>query len=190
MKPLPLRPALLVLAVGLVALAGCDSALTDPDVVILTHELTRSGDGSAVSFSFDADDVTVGQSTVLRCGCTVDLDPWLASQGFSRDDIVEATVQSASLTMRLPVLERVDFLERAELRFEAAGLQPAEVATRSVFPDARDVDLTPVSGRSVRAFAARDEFEPVLVIEAADLQAGAEYEMTVAVTLRLELEGF
>lgn len=190
MKPLPLRSALLVLVVGLTALSGCDSALTDPDVVILTHELTRSGDGSPVRFSFDADDVTVGQSTVLRCGCTVDLDPWLASQGFSRDDLVAATVQSATLTKISPPLERLDFLDSAVLRFEAAGLQATEVATRSVFPDAIDVALNPVAGRSVLAFASRDEFEPVLVIEAADLQAGALYELDVEVTLRLELEGF
>lgn len=190
MRRAPLRSAGLLLAAALLALTGCDSGLTDPDVVILNHELTRSGDGSAVSFAFNANNVTVGQTAVLRCGCTVDLDPWLASQGFTRADIVDATVKSATLTMLFPVTERVSFLDNAILRFEAAGLQPSEVATRSSFPDARETSLTPVSGRSVAAFASKDEFEPVLVIDAASLKAGADYEMTVSVTLRLELQGF
>ena len=63
----------LVLA-AFVALAGCDTAITDPDVVILNRELTRSGDGSPVTFAFEANSLTVGESKVLRCGCTVDLD--------------------------------------------------------------------------------------------------------------------
>ncbi len=190
MKRQFLGSAALILTATLLMLAGCDSGLTDPDVVILTHDLTRSGDGSAVSFSFHSDDVTVGQTTVLRCGCTVDLDPWLASQGFTRADIVDATVKSAGLTMRYPVTEKLDFLDNVIVRFEAAGLQSSEVATRASFPAAREVSLTPVSGRSVAAFASKDSFEPVLVIEAATLEAGKDYEMDLAVSLRVELQGF
>lgn len=187
----PFRCTGVILVAALLTLSGCDSGLTDPDVVILNHELTRSGDGSAVSFSFDPGNVTVGQSTVLRCGCTVDLDPWLASQGFSRGDILDATIKSVSLTMRQPVDVKVDFLDSAILRFEAAGVSTTEVATRSSFPDARVTSLTPFSGQAVTVFASKDEFEPVLVIKAASLQTGAvDYEMDVSITLRLELEGF
>ena len=179
----------LVLA-AFVALAGCDTTITDPDVVILSHDLTRSGDGSAVTFAFAADNLTVGQSKVLRCGCTVDLDPWLSSNGFTRADIVDATVTSAKLRVNFPVSENVDFLGDAVVRFEASGRQPMDVASRSSFPAAREATLSPLAGRSVAGFASSDEFSPVLVIEPADLMAGEDYQLTLEIKLRVELQGF
>jgi hypothetical protein len=178
---------LFVAALLLVGLAACDSAALSDNVVVLRPEVSAGSDGTPVRFSFQASEVPTGRLTDILCNCALDVADYLSDRGFTKSDIVSATLESARLVMLFPISERLDFLDQAILKFQAPGNSVTEVAEQVTFPQAREVTLTPQSGRDIAGFLDESTFEPILQIDAASLQAGGDYEIGLVLTLRLEL---
>ncbi|NNE69630.1 MAG: hypothetical protein HKN29_04615 [Rhodothermales bacterium] len=179
-------PVFLLLLLGLTA---CDSAVGGADSVFLTAELSTDLDGDPVRFVFESADVQTGRLTDVSCDCELDVTEFLADRGFSRDDIISATVASGRLVMLFPISERLDFLDEAILKLQAPGNSVTEVAQQSAFGETREVALDPLPGRDVAGFMDDSAFEPILQIDAAALQAGESYEIGLVLEIRLELAG-
>ncbi|MBO6575293.1 MAG: hypothetical protein JJ896_07760 [Rhodothermales bacterium] len=172
-----------------VLLAGCDSTTGPDDLVVLTAEVSADGDGNPIRFTFDSDDLQTGRLADILCSCSLEIDEFLESRGFTRTDLVSANVESVRLRMLFPIQERLDFLDRAILKLRASGNSVTEVAEQDTFPEAAEAPMTPRPGRDVAGFVAQDSFEPLLQIDPSRLIAGREYEIGLVLTLRLELEG-
>lgn len=187
--PLPtLSRSFVAALLAAITLGGCDTVSPGGDTVRLTVEIEEDADGSPVAFSF-AGTTPTGRLVDVRCGCAIDLGPWLTTQGFSRSDVVTAEVASARLVMGTPPTGTLAFLDQANLKLEAQGLSATEVANRSAFPSAREAALTVLPGRNVAAFVERPAFEPVLQIDASSLQATAGYQLYLVLTLHVTVSG-
>ncbi len=173
----------------LLLISGCDSGLSGVDSVFLTAELSTDTQASPIRFTFEGGAVETGRLTDVSCGCQLDVAAYLADRGFSKADILSATISSARLVMLFPISERLDFLETAILKLTAPGNSVTEVAQQSTFPQAREVELTPLAGRDVAGFLDDSTFAPILQIDASRLQAAADYEIGLVLEIRLELAG-
>ncbi len=180
----------LVLAAALLLVSGCDSSSPgEGGTLVLRPEVSEDVEGDDISFSFSSDGFPVGQLTDVDCDCRIDLGPYLESQGFTKADILSATVESARLVMLFPISEQLDFLDQAILKFEADGLSATEVANGGPFPAAREATLTVLPNRDIAGFLTRSDFRAILQIDAGTLEPGEDYEVALVMTLRLELEG-
>ncbi len=179
----------LVFAPALLLISGCDSSPGERGTIILRPEVSEAADGKDISFSFSADGFPVGQLSDVDCDCRIDLGPYLEGQGFTKADVVSATLESARLVMLFPISEKLDFLDQAILKFEADGLSVTEVANRGAFPAEREATLTVLPNRDVSGFLTRSDFGAILQIDARALEPGEDYEVALVMTFRLELEG-
>jgi hypothetical protein len=173
----------------LLLLAGCDSGLSGVDSVFLTAELSTDTDASPIRFAFEGGAVQTGRLTDVSCDCELDVAAFLADRGFTKADILSATIESARLVMLFPISERLDFLDTAILKLTASGNSVTEVAQQSTFSQTREVELTPLTGRDIAGFLDDSTFAPILQIDAARLQATADYEIGLVLDIRLELAG-
>ncbi|MFT4605859.1 MAG: hypothetical protein ACI9W4_002604 [Rhodothermales bacterium] len=173
----------------LLLISGCDSAVSGVDSVFLTAELSTDIQSSPVRFVFEGSAVQTGRLTDVSCDCQLDVADYLSARGFTKEDILSATIASARLVMLFPISERLDFLDTAILKLTASGNSVTEVAQQSTFPQAREVELTPLAGRDVAGFLDDSTFAPILQIDAASLQAAADYEIGLVLEIRLELAG-
>lgn len=183
------RFPLLILLALTVSLTACDSAVSGAESVFLNAELSTDTDGDPVRFVFESSDVQTGRLIDVECSCELDVTEFLADRGFSKDDIISATLKSGRLVMLFPISERLNFLDEAILKLRAPGNSITEVAQQSSFGETREVPLEPLSGRDVAGFLDNSSFEPILQIDAASLQAGASYEIGLVLEIRLELAG-
>lgn len=179
----------LILVALTVSLAACDSAVGGADSVFLNAELSADTDGDPVRFVFESSEVQTGRLMDVECDCELDVTEFLADRGFSKNDIISATVKSARLVMLFPISERLNFLDEAILKMRAPGNSITEVARQGSFGETREVALEPLTGRDVSGFMDNSSFEPILQIDAATLQAGASYEIGLVLEIRLELAG-
>lgn len=179
----------LALVPALLLLSGCDSSPSESGTIILRPEVSEDADGEDISFSFASDGFPVGRLTDVDCDCRIDLGPYLEGQGFSKADVVSATLESARLVMLFPISEKLDFLDQAILKFEADGLSVTEVANGGPFPSEREAALTVLPNRDVSGFLTRSDFGAILQIDAGTLEPGEDYEVALVMTFRLELEG-
>ncbi len=185
------RLSAIVLAVSLaVTTTGCDAVVTGEDIVVLNPEISSDTDGAPIRFTFASADLQTGRLTDISCGCSLDVESYLSSQGFAKSDIVSASIQSARLVMLFPISERLDFLDQAILKLQAPGNSVTEVASQTIFPQSREVALEPQQGRDIAGFMDNSSFQPILQIDAASLIPDAEYEIGVILNLRLEVSGF
>lgn len=180
----------LLLPLLLIGLTGCDSAVSGDDPIVLTAEVSTGADGSPIRFGFVADDVQVGRLTDITCGCDLDVADFLADRGFTKGDLISATVQGARLRMLFPIQEQIDFLDQAILKLRSSGNSVTEVAEQTTFPAAAEATLIPRQGRDVAGFVSASTFEPILQIDAGELLAGRDYEIGLVLTIRMELEAF
>lgn len=183
------RSALLTLLAATLVLSGCDTDSLGGDSVILTHTLSEDVDGDDVLFTFSSGDIQEGRLVDLSCGCTLDIDAFLNDQGFTKAQLVSATVQSVRLVMLFPTSEQLGFLDEVILKLAAPGVSDTEVANISSLPSAREVSLQALSNRDIVSYLDSPGFEPILQINARDLTDGEDYELSVIVTVRMELEG-
>ncbi len=181
-----LLPVMLVFF-SMIHLSGCDSNSTGKNRVGLTREISLDANGDPVLFSFDAVDTAVGRLQDIRCKCNIDIGPFLTSQGFTKADIVSASLTGARIVMLLPTSERVNFLTSAILKLQTDGLSATEVANQSGFPDSRESTMQTLSNRDISAFLERTNFETILQINPASLQAGESYELGLVFTVQLEM---
>jgi hypothetical protein len=183
------RSAVLTLLAAALLLTGCDTNSLGGDSVFLTQTISEDINGGDIIFSFSANDVEEGRLVDLSCDCTLDVEDFLNDQGFTKAELVSATVQSARLVMLFPTSEQLDFLDQAILKLDAPGVSVTEVANLTGFPSAREVNMQTLTSRDVASFLDGSGFEPILQIEPANLTADEDYELSVILTIRMELEG-
>ncbi len=183
------RSALLTLVAATLILSGCDTDSLGGDSVFLTTTISENVDGDDILFTFSSGDIQEGRLEDLSCGCTLDIDAYLNDQGFTKAQLVSATVQSARLVMLFPTSEQLDFLDEVILKLGAAGVSDTEVANVSSLSAVREVNLQTLSNRDIVSYLDSPGFEPILQINAGDLTDGEDYELSVILTVRMELEG-
>lgn len=177
-RRLPLFALLLLLG-----LAGCDTVDSNEPVVLFA-------DVDVFRFTFEADAIDANSPAVLTADAEVDLAAFLRQQGFTKDEVISATVSSARLEIIFPVSETADFMDEAILLLDADGLPTLEVAEQTSFPSDNDeVTLTVRSGRDVADYVQAPTFTSVLRIDPARLEAGEDYELVAVLRLRIEVEG-
>jgi len=181
-----LLPVILIFF-SMIHLSGCDSNNSNSNRVGLTREMSLDANGDPILFSFDAADTAMGRLQDIRCNCNIDIGPFLTSQGFSKADIVSASLTAARIVMLLPTSERVNFLTSAILKFQTDGLSATEVANQSGFADSRESTMQTLSNRDISAFLERSNFETILQINPASLQTGESYELGLVFTVQLEM---
>lgn len=186
--PSPFRPlAALLLFVFLV---GCDSVDPGADTIFLTFQVSDDAQGNPIALEFDADAFQTGRLQDLNCNCQLDLAADLAQQGFSKGEIVSATLQSAQIVMLFPVSENVDFMDQAILKLTATGVSQTEVANTSSFPASRTANMTVLPNRDIAAFLEKPSFGLILQIDPESLRQGQRYEMSLVLSIRVEVQGF
>lgn len=183
------RSTLLTLLLATLILSGCDTDSLGGDSVFLTTTISEDIDGDDVIFAFSSGDIQEGRLVDLSCGCTLDIEAYLNDQGFTKAELVAATVQSARIVMLFPTSEQLNFLDEAILKLSATGASATEVANISTLPAAREVNLQTLSNRDISTYLERPGFEPILQINAGDLTDGEDYELSVILTVRMELQG-
>lgn len=183
------RSAILTLIAATLILSGCDTDSLGGDSVFLTTTISDDVDGDDVIFQFSSGDIQEGRLVDLSCGCTLDIDAYLNDQGFTKAQLVSATVQSVRVVMLFPTSEQLDFLDEAILKLGRPGASATEVANISSLPSAREVNLQTLSNRDIVSFLDSPGFEPILQINAGNLTDGEDYELSVILTVRMELEG-
>lgn len=182
-----IRPILTVLL--LVALVGCDSVDPSADTIFLTMQITEDVNGNPISLDFNANDLQTGRLQDLDCDCQLDIAGKLSEQGFSKGEIVSASLQTAQIVMLFPVNENVDFLDQAILKFTATGVSQTEVANTSTFPASRTAQMTVLPNRDIASFLERPNFGLILQIDPETLRTGQSYQMSLVLTVRVEVEG-
>ncbi len=175
------------LALGLV-LAGCDTVDPGSETVVLFVNVEDQL-GEDLRFSFEADNAQVGQPLTVAAAQRIDLGPFLDQQGFSKAEVIAATVESATVGVRFPIQARANFMQQAALQVTATGLSATTVAAQSSFPDSREAALTVQSSRSITGFVTRSDFGVQLVLTPATLLPGEDYELTATLRIRIEVEG-
>lgn len=158
--------------------SGCDG-LVDPvgDSIFLTSP--------AQEFCFRFTGVTAGGSKSILSANSIDLGAYLQQQGFTRSDVISATVQSAEISLLFPIDETLSMLDRASVSLRAGG--EAAVASAEAFSDARRADLT-VSGADVAGIVQAATFQAVLQLAGARTVA-EDIEISVSLRFRIEVEG-
>lgn len=183
------RSALLTLLVATLVLSGCDTDSLGGDSVFLTTTISENVDGDDILFTFSSGDIQEGRLEDLSCGCTLDVDSYLNDQGFTKAQLVSATVQSVTLERHFPTSEQLDYLNEVILKLGTPGVSDTEIANVSDLPAAREVNLQVLSNRDIVTFLDSPGFQPILQINAGDLTDGEEYVLSIALEVQMELEG-
>ena len=178
-----------ILLIAVLIFSGCDAADPGADTVFLTYEITQDVNGDPIALDFEAGSIQTGRLQDLDCNCQLDIGSYLTSQGFSKSEIVSATLQSAQIVMLFPVNENVSFLDQAILKLTASGISATEVANTSSFPASRTANMTVLPNRDIGSFLDRPSFGLILQIDPERLLDAQDYEMSLVMTVRLELEG-
>lgn len=174
----------LLVGLALPLLMGCDSEEGSSDPVTLFVELDDD-----FRFSFRGSDIQTGRLQDLRCNCQVDISPFLFDQGFSKADIISASVESVQLEMLFPISAQANILNQAIVKLEADGVSATEVANQTSFPNSRSASISVLGGRDIAAILARSDFSTILQIDANTLEASRDYEIALVLRFRVEVEG-
>lgn len=183
------RSFLIPAVAAILFLTGCDSDSLGDDTIFLTHEFTADASGEPITFSFSSSEVETGRLQDISCNCTIDVGSFLATQGFSKTDIVSATLQSAELVMLFPISTQLNFMSQAILKLTATGVSPTEVANRPSLPGSRQAQLTVLTNRDISTFLEKESFGAILQIQPNTLTAGQNYEMSIILRVRMEVAG-
>ncbi|MEM9665676.1 MAG: hypothetical protein AAF970_12120 [Bacteroidota bacterium] len=170
-------------AILMLLLMGCDS--------VGSETVTLVADNLEFEFEFNSNDVATGALVDLRSrdGMDVDLGTFLASQGFSKADILAAQVEAVRLEIAFPISARATFLESAILKLEANGLSATEIAQQSTFPNERGADFEVVAGRDIGDLVNRSGgLQAILQVNARELAPNTTYELGVSLRMRIELD--
>jgi hypothetical protein len=173
----------------LTVLQGCDSASTDDSIVLNRVEVPE------FRFEFDGDVLSEGQALELTTSVRVDLTGELDGQGgFTKDDVVAATVQSAQLFQGFPVTQKLGYLDQAIVKLVTVSpARVTEVADVTNPDDLREVDMTPIANRDVSTYVKAAEFTAVLQITPGStigIDPDESYTLAVLLELRVEVENF
>jgi len=172
-------PILLVFVVF--SLQGCDAV--DGGTIYLQPK------EAVFRYAFSADDLQVGQTSVIPAISTVDLGDALLADGFSKGEVLTATISSVMLERINPIGVSLSFIDDVSVDLQATGVTNTSIADHSNLPDNRLATLTVRSGVDITGFITRPSFGSTLSILPAEIVAGEEYVLEAKVSIRIEVEG-
>ncbi len=171
------------IGIALLLLAGCESVtserLTLPDIEVTFR------------FEVNGNALTDGQAHTVTATNTVDLTPALQQRGgYTKKEVVAATVVAAELERIQPTLTDLDALLReVRVLLTAEGLTEREVAVRTGFPADETASLSPRSDTDVAAFVKKTALGAKLQLVPLQPDPSETYIYEVRLTLRVQVEG-
>ena len=169
-----------LLALVGVVIASCDA-------VTATEPITLQSKTVSFRFEFDSDGVTPGGSVGVQSEADVDLGPELLSDGFTKAEVISATVTSVELERISPTTVNLNFLEEASIEFAASGIAGRSIAGSNSLPDNRTAMLS-VTSANVTTFVVAPSFRAVLNVVPESVPEGG-WVLRSNVTLRIDVEG-
>lgn len=171
---------LVLAAVVAITTASCD-------VVATTDPLTLQAKTVSFRFEFDSEGIESGETVEAQSVESVDMGPILSADGFTKAEVLSATITSVELERISPANVNLDFLEQAELAFTASGMSRRSIASSASLPASRDAPLS-IANSDVMTFVVAPTFRAVAsVVPATVPQAG--FVLRANVTLRIRVEG-
>lgn len=165
----------------LITLAGCDTATTDTIVL---------GDVRVeFEFEFDGGSLVTGQLQSISSEGSSNIGPQLSSLGgFTLAEIVSGEVTEAEIDLFEPPFTNLSGFNQMILQLRS-GSTVIEVASRTGFTAEEPASLTIVSSRDIRSLLAGGNFDAVLQVDPATLDADETYRLAVELGLSVEVEG-
>ena len=162
-------------------MASCDTV--NPTDNIILPEKTFS-----FRFEINAADLSQGESFAVEAEDPVDLGPALSADGFTKAEVISATVTRVELERVSPAGVDLSILDQAQVALVAAGGASRTIASSSSLPDDPSTTLS-ISGNSdATSFVTAPSFEGVLTIVPDAVPQGL-LVMRATVSLRVEVEG-
>lgn len=173
---------------GIVAMLALVTVVTAScDVVTASEPLTLQAKTVSFRFEFSSDGVDPGETVEVQSEESANLGPDLSADGFTKAEVLSATVTAVELERISPATVDLNFLDEAQLSFTASGVSARTVATSSSLPSARTASL-PLSNTDVTTFVVAPTFRAALAVVPATVpQAG--FVLRANVTLRIRVEG-
>ena len=131
--------------------------------------------------------VTAGGSRSVLSVESIDIGAFLQQEGFSKSEVISATVESADIRMVFPLGESLSVLQEATVSLRASGGGESSVASASSFSDTRRTDLQ-TNSRNVGSIITAANFQGVLEL-VGDQSISDDFEITVNLDIRIEVEG-
>jgi hypothetical protein len=178
-RPCP-RGLVGLLAAVMILMASCD-AVTAPEPITLQSKTV------SFRFEFTGDGVSPGDLVDMQSEGSIDLGPELLDDGFTKGEVLSATVTSVELERISPTNVNLNFLEEASIGFSASGISARTVAASTSLPDSRTANLS-VSSGDVTAYVVAPSFQAVMSVVPETVPA-AGWVLRANVTLRIDVEG-
>ena len=140
-------------------------------------------------FEFSSDDLEVGQAVVIPATNSVDLGDDLLADGFSKGEVLSATVSSATLERINPIGVQMSFLSEVVVNLQVTGLSATTVARQSSLPDSRTAGLTIQPNINIANYVARSSFGSNISITPVEILANEDYVLELTLAIRIEVEG-
>ena len=167
-------------AAVLLVLSGCDVIADNPSIA-LSHSAT-------FRFEFSSDGRSAGEPFEVRSTSSVNLADDLLADGFTKGEVLSASVTSVEISRTQPIGVHLSTLGDVSLGLTATGVARTTIARSASLPDSDDGQLA-VQNASITAFVTAPSFSGVLTIDPASLRANSNYVLTTTVRLRVEVEG-
>lgn len=166
---------------AVVLLASCDT-VNPTDNIILPEK--------TVSFRFEIgpDGISPGETITVEAEDPVDLGSALNADGFTKAEVLSATVTRVELERVSPAGVDLSILEEAEVALVASGVSSRTIASSSSLPDDPATTLSISGSSDATSFVTASSFEGVLTIVPAVVPQGL-LVMRATVSLRVEVEG-
>lgn len=164
-----------------VASSGCDTLAPREPIVLPEKRVT-------FRFEFNSAGRSVGEPLEVVSNASADLADDLAREGFTKAEIISATVLSVELVRILPVGVNVSFLSEAGLALRSTGVARRTIARSTALPNDHRATI-PVVDAGVTSYVTRPSFEAVLTGIPASLRPNEQYVLEATVRLRIEVEG-
>ncbi len=163
------------------ALASCDTVNPTENIVL---------QAKTVSFRFeiDTEGVDAGQSIRVDSEDSADLEQALNADGFSKGEVVSATVTRVELERINPTTVDLSILEEAMLAFMASGVSNRTIATSTSLPSSRSATLQVSSSADATSFVVAPSFRGSLTIVPGTVPQ-TQLVLRATVTFRIEVEG-
>ena len=162
--------------VVLVALPACDFVGEEE-----TLQLQKT-----VNFRFEfSTDGSVGDPMTQNADGTINIDDVLFDEGYTRDEIVVATIRSVTIQRIQPVGTNLDVFDRIDFSLVASGVNVPTHATSSSLPSNDSASLS-VSSPAATAVLRRGEFGARITVVPTIEE---DFILQATVSLRIDVEG-
>ena len=178
------RPASLTAVVYLLLLtltSGCDTLGLEEG----GNSIFLSTTTGEICFRFSG--LTAGGSQSVLSVESFDFGSFLQQEGFSKSEVIAATVQSADIRLVFPLGESLSVLDRATVSLRGTGAGETSVAEGTAFSSSRSASLD-VTGTGVGSAVKASSIQGVLQLVGAETISD-DFEISVNLTIQIEVEG-